>query len=100
MKNGNVYREALLVTALNPKGVIFFIAFFPLFINYQKAAMPQMIIIGISFLLVSTASGLFYSTFAAYLRSKIKTEKFQNTFNKVSGTMLMGAGAVTASIQK
>lgn len=99
-KKGKIFKDAFLVTAFNPKGIIFFSAFFPLFIDPKKEIAPQMTIIAISFLLVSVASTTLYSTFSGYLGSKAKSPKFQSTFNKATGTMLMGAGAVTASVQK
>jgi homoserine/homoserine lactone efflux protein len=100
IKKGKMFKDALLVTALNPKGIIFFSAFFPLFIDAKKAVIPQMTIIAVSFLLVAVASTTFYSTLSGYLGSKVKSPRFQNTFNKANGTMLMGAGVVTASVQK
>jgi len=96
----SIFKEALVVTALNPKGIIFFISFFPLFIDTQLPALPQMAIMATSFLVVSALSASFYANFAGYLRNKVKSEKFQRAFNKISGTMLATAGAVTASINK
>ncbi|MDP2562945.1 LysE family translocator [Psychrobium sp. 1_MG-2023] len=100
MQKGSVYFNALVVTALNPKGIIFFMAFFPLFINANAPFLPQMLIMAVTFLAVSTASVSFYATFSGILRSKVSSVKFQNGFNKVSGGMLVGAGAITATIQK
>lgn len=99
MEKGSVYFNALLVTALNPKGIIFFMAFFPLFINANAPVLSQMIIMALSFLVVSTLSVTFYATFSGILRNKVSSVKFQNGFNKVSGGMLVGAGAITATIQ-
>ncbi|MBO9492006.1 LysE family translocator [Endozoicomonas sp. G2_1] len=99
-RGSKVFREALIVTALNPKGIVFFIAFFPLFINTSKDALPQMLIMGFSFLVVSVLSATFYSVFSSYLRSNIKSLKSQKIFNKVSGSMLIGAEAVTTTLQK
>jgi threonine/homoserine/homoserine lactone efflux protein len=99
-KGNKVFKEALIVTALNPKGIVFFIAFFPLFIDVSTPVLPQMLIMAFTFLFVSGGSATFYSFFAGFLRSKVKTAKFQQRFNKVSGSMLVGAGAVTATMQK
>jgi threonine/homoserine/homoserine lactone efflux protein len=96
----NIFREALIVTALNPKGIVFFISFFPLFINTQIPVLPQMLTMVGSFLVVSALSASFYANFAGFLRSKVKSERFQRAFNKVSGTMLATAGVVTASINQ
>jgi homoserine/homoserine lactone efflux protein len=100
IKRGKMFKDALLVTALNPKGIISYSAFFPLFMDTKKAVMPQMTIMAVSFLLVAVASTTFYSMFSGYLSSKVKSPRVQRTFNKATGTMLMGAGAVTASVQK
>ncbi len=100
MQKGSVYFNALVVTAFNPKGIIFFMAFFPLFINANTPVLSQMLIMAVTFLGVSTASVSFYATFSGMLRSKVSSVKFQNGFNKVSGGMLIGAGAITATIQK
>lgn len=99
-KKGEIFKEALIVTALNPKGIIFFIAFFPLFMDTAKAALPQMLIMALTFLFVSVMSASFYSIFSGLIRSKVQSEKFQRAFRKVSGTMLIGAGSVTATLQK
>lgn len=99
-RRGKVFIDAFIVTALNPKGIIFFIAFFPLFINTNQSITSQMMVLGFTFLSVSALSASFYATFAGFLRSKVKSPVFQNVFNKISGSMLAGAGVLTASIQK
>ncbi len=100
IKKGKMFKSALLVTALNPKGIIFFSTFFPLFIDAKKAVIPQMIIIAVSFLLVAVTSTTFYSAFSGYLGNRVNSPRFQSTFNKTNGTILMGAGVITASVQK
>ncbi len=99
-KSSKIFNEALIVTALNPKGIIFFIAFFPLFIDTANVIMPQMLTMGVSFLMVSALSASFYSAFSGYVRSKVKSLKFQSIFNKISGSILIVAGALTATLQK
>ena len=98
--SGAIFKEALLVTALNPKGIVFFMAFFPLFIDTGLPYLPQVLTLAMTFLLVSALSVSFYSLFAGQLRQKIQSPKLQSGFNKLSGTMLIGAGALTATMQK
>jgi threonine/homoserine/homoserine lactone efflux protein len=95
-----VFKDAFIVTALNPKGITFFIAFFPLFMNTSAPAMPQILTMSLSFITVSLFSASFYSLSSGYIGSKIKEESFQEKFNKLSGSMLMTAGAMTASMNK
>ena len=100
LKKRKVYRDALLVTALNPKGIIFFTAFFPLFLDVNSALLPQMIILALTFMGVALSTNSCYSIFSSYLSTKVKSKKTQKIFNKTSGGLLIGAGLVTASIQK
>ena len=95
-----LFKEALVVTALNPKGIIFFMAFFPLFIDPKLAYLPQILILALSFLMVSALSVSFYSLFAGHLKPKVTSAKLQKLFNKLSGSLLIGAGALTANIQQ
>lgn len=100
MEKGSVFRNALVVTALNPKGIIFFMAFFPLFITPERPVLGQMLILASTFLVVSTLSVSSYAVFSGVLRSKVSSKGFRNAFNKASGGLLIGAGAVTASLQR
>lgn len=96
----NAFKEALIVTALNPKGIVFFIAFFPLFININAPVLPQMAIMAGTFLLVSGSSASFYSLFSGLIRNRVQSAKIQTMFNKTSGAILASAGVVTATMQK
>ncbi len=95
-----IYREALVVTALNPKGIIFFMAFFPLFINSEKALLPQMLILASSFMFISMLTVACYSLGSGVLRHKMHSKVFQRTFSKVSGGLLISAGLITCTMQK
>lgn len=99
MNGKSVYWHALIVTALNPKGIVFFLAFFPLFIDASRDAIPQMATMAGTFLFVSLLSVTSYSIFSGVLRSKVTSVKFQSLFNRISGSLLVGAGAITASVK-
>lgn len=99
MNSRSVFWDALIVTALNPKGIVFFFAFFPLFMDTNRNVVPQLITMAGTFMFVSLLSVTSYSMFSAGLRSKVTSDKFQSLFNKSSGSLLIGAGAITASIK-
>ena len=44
-----VLRSAFIVTALNPKDIIFFVAFLPQFIDPTTPALPQIIVLELTF---------------------------------------------------
>ncbi len=100
LRKRKVYADALLVTALNPKGIIFFTAFFPLFLDVNSALIPQMSILALTFMGVALGTNSCYSIFSSYLSEKVQSKKAQKVFNKTSGGLLIGAGLITASIQK
>lgn len=97
--SGVIFRQTFLVTALNPKGIIFFLAFFPLFINPEMAALPQMLTLGATFLLASAAGVTFYAFSAGFLRTSLRSEKTQRAVNRVSGGLLVSAGVATAAMR-
>jgi threonine/homoserine/homoserine lactone efflux protein len=49
MSPGRAYRQALLVGVMNPKIAIFFVAFFPQFVDPHRAAVPQVLVLGTIF---------------------------------------------------
>ncbi len=100
IKKRKVYQDAVLVTASNPKGIIFSSAFFPLFINIQNEILPQLVTLAISFMFVAASVNITYCFFSSYLSTRVKTKKMQERFNKISGTILISAGLLAASMQK
>ncbi|MFW7525443.1 LysE family translocator [Vibrio ostreicida] len=95
-RSWKVYRDSLLVTALNPKGLIFFMAFFPLFINPESSNVwTQMWILSITFIFTSFCSVSFYAFFGGKIRGYISSEKGQKIFNKLSGSLLLSAGLLS-----
>lgn len=96
VRKGGIYRDAFIVTALNPKEIMFFIVFFPLFLDTQLDAMPQMIFLAFSFLFISAFSVLIYSLISGGVRNSINTLKLQKIFNRLSGFILIGTAVLVA----
>jgi len=95
-----IFRDVMIVTALNPKGILFFMAFLPLFITTSEPVIPQMSILAISFLAVSLFSVSCYAVLSGYLRGYLTKPRVQDGFNKVGGSLLVSAGVITAGMQK
>ena len=92
--------SAFIVTALNPKDIIFFVAFLPQFVNPASSVLPQLLILMATFLIIDMLNIFLYTVFARTMRLKISNIKTQIRINKVGGSALIGAGMVTASIQR
>ena len=70
---GCLLRRAVLVNLTNPKTIVFLVALFPQFINATQPQLPQLLILGMTTLVIDACVMLFYvclaSRFTHYIRS-------------------------------
>jgi leucine efflux protein len=92
-------RQALLITLLNPKAIVFYMAFFPLFINpatHQGALTFAAMAVTIA--LITLAYCLSLCAFAGAVSSKVKAHKHVTRWlEKLAGVFLVGFGIRLAS---
>ncbi|MBW1842312.1 MAG: LysE family translocator [Deltaproteobacteria bacterium] len=98
--NDSLFKSAFVVTALNPKSIAFFVAFLPQFVNPKGETMPQLLILGSTFLFLAFLNSALYAFFAGQLREVIRNSRVGRWFNRCGGTALIGAGIFTATIQR
>lgn len=91
--------HAWIVTALNPKGITFFVAFLPQFLDLHGDFITQMIIFELTFVTLAFANVFGYALVASRARSVVKNPKAVGYFNKAGGTLLIGAGVATAAMR-
>jgi len=96
----SLFKSSFIVTALNPKGIAFFVAFLPQFINPKEPGHPQLVILGATFLLLAGINAALYATFAGHVRDAMRNTTTRRWFNRCGGTVLIGAGALTAAMQR
>ncbi|MGE6607186.1 LysE family translocator [Halomonas sp. NPDC076908] len=87
-----LFTNTYLVTALNPKGIIFFVAFLPQFVNPSADAGQQLWVLAVTFVVLATLNATFYAVFAASVRKVLASRRAQRRFNVVGGTLLSSAG--------
>ena len=87
-----LFLNTYLVTALNPKGIVFFIAFLPLFINTGSSVTPQRWILAVTFVALATLNATLYALFAGKARLLLSSPKTQRIFNFSGGSLLSVAG--------
>ena len=92
-------RRAFLVSALNPKGIAFYVAFLPQFIDHQQPASPQMALLGGIFLALAMAIVSLYALFASRLRARFDDPRIRRRINRFGGGALVGAGIFTAGVK-
>jgi threonine/homoserine/homoserine lactone efflux protein len=94
----SLLKSSFIVTALNPKGIAFFVAFLPQFVDPLKPAFSQLTLLGGTFLLLATINSALYAIFAGQLGEQMKKKTIRKWFNRCGGSALIGAGIFTTSI--
>ncbi len=97
----SLFYNTWLVTALNPKGIVFFVAFLPQFISPANAIAPQLWLLSITFVILASLNACMYAVFAGTARRLLSTPTNLKRFNIAGGSMLCAAGtwALTARAQ-
>ncbi|WP_026987082.1 LysE family translocator [Fodinicurvata fenggangensis] len=91
-----VFLHTYTVTALNPKSIVFFIAFLPQFLVSGQPLLAQMAILEATFLVLAAINAAAFALLAAAAREKIKRPRTQRLFNRTGGSLLIGAGLLAA----
>lgn len=99
-KSIRVFLHAYVVTALNPKSIVFFVAFVPQFLNPALPFFGQMLIMEATFLVLATINASTYALAANAARGLIRKASIQRAVNRTGGTLLIAAGAVTAGYRR
>lgn len=96
----HIFAHAALVTALNPKGIIFIIAFVPQFLSPDLPALPQFLTVLTTFVGLGAINALIYALLADQLRQRIRRPSVLAWMNRVGGTALIAMGVVTATMKR
>ena len=92
--------ESFWVTLLNPKGLLFFAAFLPQFIDPHQPTLPQVIVLALTFEVLAASSLGIYVFMTARARRVMDSPRAIKIMNRAGGTMLIGAGLLTASLRR
>ncbi|MCB0628247.1 MAG: LysE family transporter [Saprospiraceae bacterium] len=95
-----LYVEGFLMSAANPKAIIFFAALFPLFIDPAMTFLPQVIILAITFLVIDGLALSIYAHFAGRLKVYLEDQEKVHFQNKIVGSLLIFSGLMLALVRK
>jgi threonine/homoserine/homoserine lactone efflux protein len=93
---GRALRQAWLVTALNPKGIVFFVAFVPQFIDPARPFLPQAVVLVATFVTLGAANAGLYAALATRLSGAVRRPSVRRALNRTGGAVLVGAGLAVA----
>jgi threonine/homoserine/homoserine lactone efflux protein len=97
VKASRMLAHTWLVTALNPKSIVFFVAFLPQFIDPARPLLGQFVVMEATFLVLATLNAAAYAGLAASARRLIRRPTVQRAVNRVGGSLLIGAGVATVA---
>lgn len=87
--------HALLVTVTNPKGLVFFVAFLPQFLDPAAPAAPQLAVMVATFTVIGALNALAYALAAGTLRERLRQPRLLKWMNRGGGGALAAMGALT-----
>lgn len=100
MPGRRLARDAFVVTALNPKGIAFFVAFVPLFLDPARPFLPQAAVLVPTFVLLGALNAWVYAAFAARASAAVRRPSVRRGFNRAGAALLAGAALATAALRQ
>ncbi|AMB44201.1 LysE family translocator [Methylobacterium sp. AMS5] len=84
---GRPFASVFLVTALNPKGLVFFCALLPQFVEASEPVLPQLVLLQATFCGLSLVAAMSWA-----LAGTLLARTTGGLFRRVTGVALIGAG--------
>ena len=94
------FRQAATVTVLNPKGIAFFIAFMPQFVDPVRPLLPQFAILIATFVALAALNTLAYALLADRLRTRIARPSVLRALSRMGGGALVAMGLATLTLRR
>ncbi|AXT60219.1 LysE family translocator [Aquimarina sp. AD10] len=95
-----LYSEGFFMSASNPKAIVFFAALFPLFIDQHLAFLPQVLLLGVTYLMIDGICLLMYVKFASKLKSYLEDRDKVHAQNKIIGILLIFSGLMLSLVKR
>ena len=87
-----LFLNTYLVTAFNPKSIMFFVAFLPQFVNHSADVTQQFVLLAVTFVVMAAANAGLYSVFAGSAHRLLSSPRAQKSLNLAGGSLLSAAG--------
>lgn len=87
-----MFWQGFFVGVTNPKTWLFYAAFFPQFVDPAVPVGQQLLLLSVTYLAIATALDGGYALLAGRARGWLRVGRRRNLADRISGTMLIGAG--------
>jgi threonine/homoserine/homoserine lactone efflux protein len=89
-----IMAHTYVATALNPGGIVFYVAFFPQFLSAEKPLLAQVAVFGATFVVMGTLNSILYATLALQVRRLVKSYRSRKNMNRATGGFLIAMGGI------
>ena len=98
MRAGQYFRQAMLITLLNPKAIVFYMAFFPLFVDPARhQGLLTFGVMAVTIAALTFVYGLVATLLTYFLAERLRARPWvKSLLEKTAGTLLIGFGAKLA----
>ncbi|MDE1181155.1 LysE family translocator [Paraburkholderia sp.] len=95
----SLFRNGFLVAASNPKAILFAAALLPQFIDASRPTLPQFGVLVATFAVIEVSWYLVYAGFGTRIGSTLRSRNVARAFNRLTGGVFVGFGAMMALVR-
>jgi threonine/homoserine/homoserine lactone efflux protein len=95
-----MFLHTYVVTALNPKSIVFFVAFLPQFLDTSAPLAGQMALFEATFLTFSATIATVYGLTAAMAQTRAANPDVRRWVNRTGGSLMVAAGLLALGLRK
>jgi threonine/homoserine/homoserine lactone efflux protein len=92
--------QGFVVTLTNPKTLLFHGAFLPQFVDPGLPALPQMLVLAITFVAIAGLGDSLWALVAARIGSTFVSSRARRLIDRLSGSLLICAGLALATVRR
>ncbi|WP_250502768.1 LysE family translocator [Caballeronia sp. AZ7_KS35] len=94
-----LFRNGFLVASSNPKAILFAAALLPQFIDASRPVLPQFAVLVSTFAVIEVSWYAVYAGLGARIGDKLKSASVAQAFNRLTGGVFVGFGAMMALVR-